>query len=96
MAEDAQVEVAETLKLLDLIGYSKCKELVQTAYGDYCGHIGMAASDNPQTGPNVPSSHPSDWTDTPAWDDLLVEADRLAELLYRLNDYYREVYPWAS
>lgn len=96
VAEDAQVEVAETLKLLDVIGYTKCKELLQAAYDDYCAHINLAVSDDIQAGRSVPSVHPPDWRDTPAWDDLLVEADRLAELTYRLNNYYHAEYPWAA
>jgi hypothetical protein len=96
LAEDAQVEVAETLKLLDFVGYTKCKELLQTAYGDYRAFIDMVVSDNDQTDSEVTSGHPLDWKDTPAWDDLLVEPDRLAELMYRLNNYYDEEYPWAS
>lgn len=96
LAEDAQVEVAETLKLLDVIGYTQCKELLQTAYDEYCAQINLTVSDDTHAGRSVPSGHPPDWKDTQAWDDLLVEADRLAELTYRLNNYYDTEYPWDA
>lgn len=91
-AENANSEVAETLRQLDLIGFAKCKELLETAYSDYRAHLDAVAL----SGTGDRSTPLQEWKDTPAWDELLVEPDMLAELIYRLNEYYYGAYPWAS
>jgi hypothetical protein len=90
--ENANTEVVETLRQLDLIGFAKCKELLETAYSDYRAHLDAVAL----SGTGDRSTPLQEWKDTPAWDELLVEPDMLAELIYRLNEYYYGAYPWAS
>jgi len=94
--QENKADVTALIEQLDLIDYKECRDLLRAAQQDFEDYLQICEKREFENEFEALDYHGQNFVDTKAWDKLLVEVDVLANVFYRLNEYYYDAYPWAS